>query len=83
MKYKRTAKTKISPVDQRTLLQRLHRARLEKSATSIKGKLKIKSGDKVEPGEMFNRAKAMNARNKTQQSDGVSKPLKVAIAGAV
>lgn len=80
--YKKTAKTKISPDEQRALLKKLHRASVHGRDGALRKKLKIAPGAKVGPGDLFNRAKEMS-RNVAQQDDGMSIKKRVAFMGLV
>lgn len=57
--YKRSAKTKIQPQEQHKLLAKLRHKMHNYKVGAIKRKLKFKRNDKVEPGDLFNRANAV------------------------
>ena len=69
--YKKTAKTKIDPEEQRRLLAKLRMGKIEQRVGIIKKKLDMKSGP-VEPGALYERARQLQ-----------SEKAKVAIRGLV
>lgn len=60
--YKKTAKTKIPPAEQRELLKKLHRRTLNGRVGGLKRKFKMKKEDKVEPGTFINKVNSQKAK---------------------
>ena len=58
--YRRSAKTKIAPQERHQLLSKLRNANITKKVNSLKSKMKMDPGTKVEPGDLFNRAKELS-----------------------
>lgn len=62
--YKKTAKTKLNPDEQRRMLEKLKGARREKGVKRMKRKLKINPNADVNPGDLYNRSKEISERKR-------------------
>lgn len=83
---KLTAKTKIPPKEQSELLRKLQsrKAQMHGREGAIRKKLKVKPGEAVGPGELFNRAKQQSQKAESGKDGLPSNPReRTAIMGLV
>lgn len=78
----RTAKTKIPPAEQAELLKKLHRTTLAGREGALRKKYKMKPGEKVEPGAIFNKAKEVSQKT-AQNEDKMPLKKRVAFMGLI